>query len=232
MKFLAVVLSAWMLVACGGGGSSSAASGASGATVDRLAISGTAATGQAIANATIVAKCVVGNASATTKADGTYSLVVVGGKLPCLLEMTNPADGSKLHTVATGSGVALTANVTPLTEMLVARALRDDPSAFFTLFDGAIAATTITTSAVVAAQTDVDTLLIGIVDTSSLHDFIATPLTAATAGNLTGGDPQDQLLDALGVKINGRLLLQVVMALAQLPNMADVQQTLGRLGIR
>jgi hypothetical protein len=215
-----------VLVACGGGGSSSASPGASSATVERLAISGTAATGQAIAGASIVAKCVVGNASATTKADGSYSLLVAGGKLPCLLEMTNPADGSKLHTVAIGNGVSLTANVTPLTEMLVARVLRDDPSAFFTLFDGAIAATTITTSAVVAAQTDVGTLLVGIVGTSSLHDFIATPLTAATAGNPTGGDPQDQLLDALGVKINGRLFIDLVVALARLSDMADVMKKL------
>ncbi|MDO8252265.1 MAG: hypothetical protein Q7T78_21470 [Rhodoferax sp.] len=230
MKILAVILSSWLLVACGGGGGSSVTVTASVAT-GNFTVSGTAATGKALAGAIINAKCVVGTGSATTNADGTYSLVVLGGKLPCLLQITDPADGSKLHTVATGNGISMTANMTPLTEMLVARLLRNDPFRFFSDFDAVVAASTITSTAVLAAQTDVGTILIGTVDTSSLGDFIATALKAATSDNLSGGDAQDRMLDALGGKISGAQLVQLVSALARIPNTADFKQVLLDLGI-
>ncbi|MEO8119588.1 MAG: hypothetical protein ABI606_09735 [Rhodoferax sp.] len=232
MKILAVVLSSWLLVACGGGGSggSSVTVTASVAT-GNFTVSGTVATGKAIAGATVSAKCAVGTGSATTNADGTYSLVVVGGKLPCLLQITNPADGSKLHTVATGNGISMTANITPLTEMLVARLLRTEPSLFFSAFDAVFATGTITGSAVFAAQTDVGTLLIGTVDTSTLGDFITTTLKAATSDNLAGGDSHDRVLDVLGGKISGSQLILLVSALARLPSLVDVKQVLLTLGI-
>ena len=227
MKFLAVVLSSCVLVACGGGGSSSTP-GAQDTPAD-LTVSGTAATGKAIAGAPISAKCQVGIGTATTIADGTYSLVVAGGKLPCLLQITDPADGSKLHTVATGSGSAASANITPLTEMLTARVLGNEPSVFFAAFDASVATSKVTTTTVKAAQTDVGTVLTGTVDTSPLGDFISTPLKAATQGNLTGGDAQDKLLDALRIKINAAQLTQVVTALAKTKNTDDIKQVVANI---
>lgn len=227
MKFKKLIFTgvvAGVLVGCGGGGSSSTPSSAT-----DLTMSGTAATGKAIAGATVSAKCQVGTGTATTIADGTYNLVVAGGKLPCVLEITNPLDGSKLHTVATGSGSSTIANITPLTEMLTARVLRNEPVVFFAAFDAAVAASTITTAAVKAAQTDVGTILSGTVDTSSLGDFIATPLKAATQDNVTGGEAQDKMLDALREKFNAAQLTQVVTALANITNTADIKQVVANI---
>lgn len=126
---LALTVSVVFLAACGGGGSSSPP-GTPGAATD-LTLSGTAATGKAIAGAIITTKCQAGTGTATTIADGTYNLVVAGGKLPCVLQITDPADGSMLHTVAVGSGSAVIANITPFTEMLTARVLRSEPVVFF-----------------------------------------------------------------------------------------------------
>ncbi|MBE3027552.1 hypothetical protein IMS62_23080 [Janthinobacterium sp. GW458P] len=222
MKILATVLSSCMLVACGGGGGSSPAP----VTPTSLTVNGTAATGKAIAGATITGKCQTGTGNATTLADGSYSLAVAGGKLPCLLQITDPADGSKLHTLVLGSGSAATANITPLTEMLTARVLGSEPTVFFAAFDATIANNKVTTTAVKAAQADVGTVLNGVVDTSPLVDFLATPLKAATQGNPAGGDAQDRLLDALRVKINAARLTQVVTALAKITNTDAIKQVI------
>ena len=222
MKTLAIVLSSCMLVACGGGGGSSPVP----ATPADLTVNGTAATGKAIAGATITAKCQTGTGNATTQADGSYSLTTAGGKLPCLLQITDPADSSKLHTLVLGSGSAATANITPLTEMLTARVLGNEPAVFFATFDAAVANNKITPTAVKAAQADVGTVLSGVVDTSSLADFLSTPLKAATQGNPAGGDAQDRLLDALRVKINAARLTQVVTALAKISNTDAIKQVI------
>jgi len=89
MKFqrlLALTLSTAFLAACGGGGGGTA--GTNGVTT--ITLTGTAATGKAIAGATVTAKCQTGTGVATTIADGSYSLLISGGKLPCLLQITNP----------------------------------------------------------------------------------------------------------------------------------------------
>jgi molybdenum cofactor biosynthesis enzyme len=226
MKTLAIVLSSCMLVACGGGGSG--ASPAPVASAD-LAVNGTAATGKAIAGAVITAKCQTGTGKATTLADGSYSLVATGGKLPCLLQVIDPADGSKLHTLVLGSDSVATANITPLTEMLTARVLGNEPSVFFAAFDAAVASSKINASAVKAAQSDVVTVLTGVVDTTPLTNFISTPLKAATQGNPAGGDAQDKLLDALRIKINAAHLTQVVAALAKIQHTDDIRQIIANV---
>ena len=194
-----------------------------------LTLSGTVATGLAIPGATIDCKCQAGTGAATSNTDGTYSLVVAGGLLPCMLQTVNPSDGAKLHTVVAGSGNSALANITSLTQMLTARVLHLDPAAFFSAFDTAVAARSITTAAIAAAQTDVAAALAGTVDTSALTDFIGTPLTAATLVNLTGGDAQDRMLDVLGARLNSTALAQIVTSLANTPSIAGVKQLVGTL---
>ena len=223
MKTLAIMLGSCMLVACGGGGSGSSPAPASPA---ELTVNGTAATGKAIAGAMITAKCQTGTGNATTLADGSYSLAAAGGQLPCLLQITDPADGSKLHTLVLGSGNTATANITPLTEMLTARVLGNEPAVFFAAFDSAIAGSKINSTAVKAAQADVAAVLSGVVDTNPLADFLSTPLKAATQGNPAGGDAQDRLLDALRIKINAAQLTQVVTALAKISNPDTIKQVI------
>ncbi|OEZ95282.1 MG2 domain protein [Janthinobacterium sp. HH107] len=108
--------------------------------------------------------------------------------------------------------------------MLTARVLGSEPTVFFAAFDATIANNKVTPTAVKAAQADVGTVLNGVVDTSPLVDFLATPLKAATQGNPAGGDAQDRLLDALRVKINAARLTQVVTALAKITNTDAIKQ--------
>lgn len=209
MKMLAMGLTSLALVACGGGGG-----GSSPPSTSTLLVTGTAATGLAIPGAAINGKCKVGTGTATTLADGGYTLQIIDGQLPCVLEVTNPIDGAKLHTVAFGTGSTVTANITPLTEMITARILNSEPNVYFAAFDAAVAAQKITSAAVQTAQTDVGLVLTGTVDTSALGNFISTPLKAATAGDPTSGDAQDKLLDALKQKLTGTQISTLSTALA------------------
>ncbi len=217
-----VLVGSVLLASCGGGGSSVPA--VIPPPVPILTLSGTAASGLALAGVNINVKCQTGSGSAVTLADGNYQLVISPGVLPCLLEAISPADSAKLHGVAIGSGDAVTANITPLTEMLAARALGREPATFFAEFDAAVATRTITTASVLAAQTDVALVLSGTVDTSSIGSFNSTALKAATASNSGGGDSQDKLLDTLKVKLNSTQLAQVVTALAQSTSTSVIKQ--------
>lgn len=187
------------LGACGGGGGSAIPATPTSTT---LTVTGTAATGLAIPGATVTGKCKVGTGTATTLTDGSYTLTVTDGQLPCVLQITNPVDGIKLHTVVFGIGSTANANITPLTEMATAHVLGSEPNVFFSAFDAAVATQKITTTAVQAAETDIGLVLIGTVDTTALGNFISTPLKAATHVSPNSGDVQDKLLDALKLKLS------------------------------
>lgn len=234
---LALVISVVSLVTGCGGGSSSNGVGTGGGSEQSptlgalpsvLTLSGTAATGRAIAAAAISAKCQVGSGSATTADDGRFQINVTGGTLPCLLQATDPTDGSTLHSAAgitDGTSTTATVNVTPLTEMLAARALGQPPAAFFAAFDAGSATQNLSLTRLKSAQTDVTTVLTGTVDTTLLPaDFAASPLKAATATDSTAGDKHDQLLDALRTKLNARQVALVATALAGTSSTTAVKQ--------
>lgn len=225
-----------LITGCGGGNSANGVGAGTGSeqnpTPDPipsvLTLSGTAATGRAIAAAAISAKCQVGSGSATTADDGRFQINVTGGTLPCLLQTTDPTDGSTLHSAAgsaDGATAAATVNVTPLTEMLTARALGQTPAAFFAAFDAGAATQSLSPTRLKSAQTDVTTVLTGTVDTTQLPaDFAASPLKAATATDSAAGDKHDQLLDALRTKLNARQVALVASALAGTPSTTTVKQ--------
>ncbi|MGU7783034.1 carboxypeptidase-like regulatory domain-containing protein [Burkholderia sp. PU8-34] len=106
-----LVLAASTLAACGEGGSDGSSGGSS--TPQSATISGTAATGAPMANASITIACKSGNSAGTANANGAYSLTfVLTG--PCAITGTNGT--TTLHSFASGGG---TFNVTPLTELLL-----------------------------------------------------------------------------------------------------------------
>ena len=85
-------------------------------------LSGTAATGLALASAQVDIKCATGTGSATTNASGAYTASISGAVLPCIIRVTGAAGGAAivLHSVAEAGTTAdsvttATANVTPLT---------------------------------------------------------------------------------------------------------------------
>ena len=93
-----IALSALVLAGCAGDGESG------------VNIQGVAATGAAMANANVAAKCTTGTASGKTSANGSYALFVANGTFPCAIEVS---DGTrKLHSVANSSTLSAVANAT------------------------------------------------------------------------------------------------------------------------
>ena len=201
----AAVAAAALVAACGGGGG--AQSG--------VQLSGVAATGLAMANAPVDVKCASGTGTATTNASGAYTVTVENGAMPCIVKVTSTAaDGTTvtLHSLAQGSGSTATANVTPLTEMILARAVGTLPSDLFSNFGSG---TAVTAAAVTQARTEILAALSTVagVDLTAIDPF-ATPLVAATADNPTGGNNYDKLLDQLGTVVTPAMLPQVVSQIA------------------
>jgi hypothetical protein len=95
-----------LFAACGGGGG-----GAS--SMSTVAFAGTAATGKALANATISINCAQGSISVAADANGNYR-ATLGAVTPCMIAATS--GGPVLHSAAFAGG---TYNVTPETDLLL-----------------------------------------------------------------------------------------------------------------
>ncbi|MFM0198507.1 carboxypeptidase regulatory-like domain-containing protein [Paraburkholderia fungorum] len=105
LQFGSIALATSALVACGGGTNSG------GAPVGK--VSGTAAVGAALANASITLTCKNGSGSATADSNGAYSATFAFDG-PCTITANGGA--ITIHSFAAGAG---TFNVTPLTELLL-----------------------------------------------------------------------------------------------------------------
>jgi hypothetical protein len=231
MKFttqsMAAAAVALLIAGCGGGGSGDVATQPDATPpavtppAASLQLSGTAATGKALAAASVQVKCATGSGSATTDASGAYTVSLEGGALPCMIEVTGSANDVQvtLHSVteagstdASSNRTSAVANVTPLTEIVVAHLTGGLPAAVFAAFD-ASSATQITTEKLGAATTTVLDTLKGAtgLDFGTIDPFKATlvPATGAAQGN-----DYDQLLDQLGTKVAPEALPQVVTQVA------------------
>lgn len=170
------------LAACGGGGDSST-SAPSVATA--LKVSGTAAVGAAMANASINITCAAGSATPSADANGVYTASMTDGALPCVITATSSDGQTVLHSVAPGTGHAdTTANVTPLSELLVAQLAGTDPAAYVASFTGT---TAIASTDVSAAQTALlKTLGDAGIDVSAVNDIVGGTLSAGTGTGYDG----------------------------------------------
>lgn len=176
---------------CGGGGGS----GSGGAST---VITGTAATGAAISGGTVAATCQSGTGTATTNADGTYSLTITNGTLPCLLRVTTSTGATLYSAVEAGSTMA---NITPLTQLVIANALGGDPATAFATGISSTNATNFSSTALAAAVSNVQTSLTALgIDISTIDPLKAT-LVAATDAN--AGNAQDQQIDGLMAALTG-----------------------------
>ena len=150
-------------------------------------ISGLAATGAALGNAAISAKCVSGSASGSTSADGSFMLVLNDGQMaPCLLQVTKGS--TTLHSFAATTGYV---NVTPVTDLVVTKALGSDAATAFTGFNAATATTI--SGGLVAAKAYVKTEITAITGSAQSGD----PMT----GVFKVGDTDDKVLDNLNAKL-------------------------------
>ncbi|MEO5883141.1 MAG: hypothetical protein ABIQ06_12055, partial [Caldimonas sp.] len=190
------------LVACGGGGSGSPAAPSS------LTIAGAAAKGAALPGAAVSIKCSAGTGTATTAADGKYTVTITGASLPCALRVVG-TDGSVFHSVVPGTGSTGTfvANVTPLTELLVAAATGTSPATFF---DGFGSSTVLTSASLTQAIAYLTTAVASVTDLTG-----SNPVTDA----LVPGNALDQKIDAVVASFAtaGVTLAQVTAAIVANP---------------
>ena len=183
---VAALAAALVLLACGGSGGNGG--GGSGSAGGNATITGLAATGAALGNASLAAKCSAGlPLSSRTAADGTFSLELNGGQaLPCLLQVTSGL--ITLHGFATEAGHT---NITPLTDLVINRALGADAAAAFADYE-AIRGIAIRLGLAVA-KVYVKAEITVITGSAPAGD----PLT----GVFRIGDRDDQVLDKLGAAL-------------------------------
>ena len=188
-----------LLVACGGGSSSPDAVTPPPVVPLSLTLSGTAATGAALAMRPVEAKCASGTSAALatgpTGVDGKYSFAIAGGALPCVLRVTT-ADGSVLHSLATGTGATAAANITPASELVLVHLAGGPAAGAFSSFDAASLADAKVQIALTAVG---DTLKAAGVDVAALGNLLTAPLVAAHGS--TAGNDFDKALDALKAKM-------------------------------
>jgi len=105
-----------LVAGCGGGGGSGdggASASSSASSMSMMSIAGTAATGKALANATISIDCAQGSMSVAADASGNYQ-ATLSAVTPCMIAATS--GGTVLHSLAFAGG---TYNVTPETDLLL-----------------------------------------------------------------------------------------------------------------
>lgn len=192
------------LVACGGDGGSDPVTPPP-VPKKTLTVVGTAATGLAISGGSVNATCRVGTGTATTGADGTYTVVASSTAAdavgPCVLAV-NTSAGATLRSFATGDGAR--ANITPLTELLVSYVATQSGAG-----SAANPATLVANSGVqtvLSNQTVLQASVTNLIDVLKKTagsdvviptDFLNKPMTAATATNPNSGDALDKVLDTL-----------------------------------
>ena len=151
-------------------------------------ITGLAATGAAMAGATVTAKCASGDTmTGTTAENGTFTLVMSNADiLPCMLQASK--GDITLYSIATDAGRT---NVTPLSDLVVTKALGSDAAKAFASFD---ATTGVAIKAGLAAA----------------KAYVMAEVTALTGGAPAGdilsgefkvGDADDKVLDNLMAKL-------------------------------
>lgn len=165
-----------------------------------ITMSGVAATGAAIANATVSAVCQSGGATATTAADGAFTVKVPApAEGPCVLSVTN--DDVVLRSIATGDGAK--ANITPLTEMLVSHiAVTSGAGAAATpaqLAKNANVKITVTNATMMLATANRVAAIVGnAAGVSVPNDFLSATLIPKSATN--PGNALDAVLEAMKAK--------------------------------
>jgi hypothetical protein len=158
-----------------------------------LIITGVAATGAAMASATVTAKCAVGAGTSVTNGDGAYSIKINAGLLPCVVQAKSADGAVELHAAAEASALNfITANITPLTELVVSRLHGNSGANLFANFEANKAK--IDNINLAIATEKIRAILAPLVNLQNVDPHKAL-LVAATAS--TNGNAHDKILDAL-----------------------------------
>ncbi|OPX54764.1 hypothetical protein [Oceanospirillum multiglobuliferum] len=178
------------LAACGNSSSTDADSNSTtDSNIKTATLEGTAATGAAIANETVTAKCVDGSGflnAVTTGSDGKWVGTVAPTSLPCALKVNSTVLGTMLYSFAETQG---TVNISPLTNLAVARATSSLPDEWFK-----------------STNIKIDTTAFNNAVQSLTTSLTTSGFTLPTGNPITTqfviGDPWDKVLDNLAASIN------------------------------
>jgi hypothetical protein len=202
-----------LLAACGSSSnpaSTAAGTGSTGSTGNST-ISGTAATGSALANANVSVTDSAGNSPCvetgiTTSALGVYTCTLKSRETaPFVVVVTDPTGNTQplvsVTTTTPAAGTPLTLNATPLTTAIVTQLTGGNPLSIVGKAVDATALQTITNN--VVAQLAPVLSAIGLTS----YDPFSTAITAAST--TTQGSTSDQLLDIVKVTTSGSGALQL-----------------------
>ena len=197
-----------LLAACG---SSSNNPGSTSASAGASTISGTAATGSALANANVSVTDAAGNSPCvetgiTTSALGVYTCTLKPGEAaPFVVVVADPSGNTQplvsVTTTTPAAGTPLTLNATPLTTAIVTQLTGGNPLSIVGKPVDATALQTITSN--VVAQLGPVLSAIGLTN----YNPFSTAIAAASA--TTQGSTSDQLLDIVKVTTSGSGTLQL-----------------------
>lgn len=107
------------LASCGGGGGSG------------YTITGVAASGAAIVRGVVEVRCRVGGGSVETETDGSYRIHLPDAQGPCLLRAIDSVTGIELHSALEEAPTQSVAHITPLSDLVVAKAIQAEPATAF-----------------------------------------------------------------------------------------------------
>lgn len=188
LSTLAALAASALIAACGGGDDDAGGNATPGAAT--VALSGTAATGAAIANATVTAVDAAGaTVTATTGADGKFTIQVAEAAAPYALRITDAA-GKVWYSYAPAAG---TANITPLTTLALAEAAGNRPLADVLAAWGT---TRLDSAAVLEAAKKVNANLQAVMQAANVNYASANIFADAFNADGTG---LDAVLDAMRV---------------------------------
>ncbi|WP_312438519.1 hypothetical protein [Janthinobacterium sp.] len=170
--------------------------------------SGTAAIGSPIVGGQVTMKCASGSRlSAVTEAAGTWTASLKATDYPCVIQMTGGTVGGKtftgsLYSAAMGAG---TANITPLTDLLLATMVGQLPATWYASATNGNLAGSITPTTTSAGMAKVKAALSTLPGKLSLPDNF-DPVT--TGFNAVKGNEVDDLLEVYGAVLTAAGLTQ------------------------
>ena len=193
IKLALTASSALIIAACGGGG------GSANNDALPLTVTGVAATGAPLANASLQIYDKTGTAVLTTPAtigaDGTYSATIPATATgPFVFEVDNGSD--KIYSVMLDKNGSSTVNVTPISNLIAAK-LSSTGNPFTLASEIASSAATVSSTTLASANTAIMTALQPLVTALNLDSTI-NPISTTFAAN---GSGMDRMLDSLDVKI-------------------------------